>query len=104
MSLIQRTMSYYGKLLSEYCTLPSSNSSGLGVDVGAVVVGGLEITSPDLQGKIVEAVIRSEMKAGLDLLTRYEQLLSNDYTGRRGKLPAAEAQLASALREEFNKY
>lgn len=96
MSLIQRAMSCYGKILAGYTT-------GQDAINGVVTVGGLEVDR-NLQGKIIEAVIRSEIRAGVNLLTMYENILNHEHTARGGKVGAAEAQLVRALREEFDRF
>jgi hypothetical protein len=103
LSFIHRAMSHYAKILS---TVFASESDDLNVgesDFGVVAIGGLEVDG-SLQRRILEAIVRAEMKAGVDLLMTCEQILGGDDGNIGGKVGAMEVQLASALREEFEKY
>lgn len=103
-------MCYYGKLLAGQGRLSPEDEvhedhEGVPDHVeksGAVVVfGGLDI-GEELQGKIVEAVIRTEMGVGMRVLMKFEQALDDEKDGYfSSKVGHALRELVAALREKF---
>jgi hypothetical protein len=103
LSFIHRAMSHYAKILSTTFAAQVEHLEIAEDAFGVVAIGGLEVDR-SLQGRILEAVVRAEMKAGVNLLATCEQILGGDDRSTGGKVGAMEVQLASVLREEFEKY
>lgn len=106
--LIHSALSYYQKLLSTQILLsPKMGINGqehvvnrINTELGAVTIGGLEI-SGDLQGRIIDAVVRTEIRAGIRVLVAFEQALMNEINSIDQNVKIALRQSALALIEQF---
>lgn len=106
--LIHSALSYYQKLLSNQILLSPKMDisgqncavSGINSELGVVAIGGLEINE-DLQGRIIDAVVKTEIRAGIAMLVTFEQVLMNDINSIDQNVKIALRQLALALIEQF---
>lgn len=109
--VMHRALSYYQKLLLKQIPPPeiAQNSKELAVDriitePLAVTISGLQIND-DLQGRIIDAVVRTEIQAGIKVFIALEQALINEMNHSIDQnVKTALRQLILALIEQYSNF
>ncbi|KIM96668.1 hypothetical protein OIDMADRAFT_58243 [Oidiodendron maius Zn] len=73
------------------------------IEAGTVTISELEVNE-GLQGRIIDAIIRTEIQAGIRVFIAFEQVLMNEVNGIDQNVGTALRQLSLALIEQFKEW